>query len=101
MKPLPNGAYLVFEKLKIAFINIDFTYPCTIESDAFDKTITMKAVVKKMLHIQINFKLSFKNDQTVVNEFITFKSLLPVALLLNKIFKTQHQKLFKNIENSL
>jgi hypothetical protein len=61
----------------------------------------MKAMVKKMVHIQIIFKLSIEKDQTVVNEFITFKSLLPVALVMNKIFKTQHQKLFKNIENSL
>jgi carbon monoxide dehydrogenase subunit G len=100
MKPLPNGSYLVHEKLKIAYINIDFTYPCTIESNRNDKTITMKAVVKKMVHIQIDFKLSFENNQTVVNEFITFKSLLPVAFVMRKVFKTQHQKLFQNIEKS-
>ena len=39
MKPLPNGAYLVYEKLKIAFINVDFTYSCTIESNRNDKNI--------------------------------------------------------------
>jgi len=100
MRPLANGSYLVHEKLKIAFINIDFTYPCTIVSDAIEKTITMKATVKKMVHIQIIFKLSIEKDQTVVNEFITFKSLLPVAFVMGKIFKTQHQKLFQNIENS-
>lgn len=100
MKPLPNGSYLVHEKLKLAFININFTYPCTIVSDAIEKTITMKAMVKKMVHIQIIFKLSIENDQTVVNEFITLKSLLPVAFVMGKIFKTQHQKLFQNIENS-
>jgi hypothetical protein len=54
-----------------------------------------------MVHIQIDFKLSIENDQTVVNEYINFKSLLPIALVMNKIFKSQHQKLFKNIENSL
>lgn len=100
MKPLPNGAYLVFEKLKIAFINFDFTYPCTIESDAVEKTITMKAVVKKMVHIDIKFKLSTQNGQTMVDEFVSFKSILPVAFVMGKIFKTQHQKLFQNIENS-
>lgn len=100
MKPLPNGAYLMYEKLKIAFFNVDFTYPCTIESNSNDKTITMKAVVKNMVHIQINFKLSTLNEQTIVEEFITFKSLLPVGLVMGKIFKTQHQKLFSNIENS-
>lgn len=48
MKPKPKGGFLVYEKLKIAFINIDFTYPCTIESNHNDKTITMKAVVKEI-----------------------------------------------------
>jgi carbon monoxide dehydrogenase subunit G len=100
MKPLPNAAYLVYEKLKIAFLNINFTYPCTIESNRNDKTITVKAVVKKMVHIQIDFKLSTQNGQTMVDEFVSFKSILPVAFVMGKIFKTQHQKLFKNIENS-
>jgi hypothetical protein len=90
----------VYEKLKIASINLDFTYPCTIESDAIEKAITMKALVKKMVHIQIEFKLSTENDKTVVNEFITSKSLLPVAFVMCKVFKTQHQKLFQNIEKS-
>ncbi len=100
IKPLPNGDYLVHEKLKIAFLNIDFTYPCTIESNKNDKTIAMKAVVKKMVHIKIEFKLSTQNDKTVVNEFISFKSFMPVAFVMGKIFKTQHQKLFQNIQNS-
>ena len=100
MKPLPNGDYLVHEKLKIAFLNIDFTYPCTIQSNKNNKTIAMKAVVKKMVHIQIEFKLSTQNDQTVVNEFISFKSFMPVAFVMGKIYKTHHQKLFQNIQNS-
>jgi carbon monoxide dehydrogenase subunit G len=58
MKPLPNGDYLVHEKLKIAFINVDFTYPCTIESNKNDKTIAMKAVVKKWYTLKSN--LSFQ-----------------------------------------
>lgn len=98
MKPIPNGGYLVYEKLKLAFMNIDFTYPCTIESNHNEKTITMKAVVKKMVHIQIAFKLSTQNNQTIVDEIISFKSILPVAFVMGKIFKTQHQKLFQNIE---
>lgn len=100
MKPLGNGSYLVHEKLKIAFINMYFTYPCTIESNINEHTITMKAVVKKMIQIEIVFKLTFTNGQTLVDEFTSFKSLLPVAFVMGKIFKTQHQKLFQNIENS-
>jgi hypothetical protein len=60
----------------------------------------MKAVVKKLLHIQIDFKLSIEKDQTVIDEFISFKSLLPLAFMMRKVFKTHHQKLFQNIENS-
>ena len=100
MKPLSNGTYLVYEKLNLAFLHINFTYPCTIASDALKKTITMKAVVKKLVHIQIDFKLSFENNQTVVNEFISLQSKLPVSFIMKKVFKTQHQKLFHNIENS-
>lgn len=99
MKPLPNGGYMVFEKLKIAFVNINFTYPCTIESNKIDKTITMKAVVKKLMHIHIVFKLSTQNNQTIVDEIVTFKSPLPVSLIMEGVFKKQHNKLFQNIEN--
>ena len=100
MKPTPSGGYIVHEKLNVAFINLNFTYPCTIESDENDKAITMKATVKKMVHIQINFKLYTQNGQTIVDEFISFKSILPVAFVMGKIFKSQHHKLFQNIENS-
>lgn len=100
MKPLPDGGYLVYEKLNLAILNIDFTYPCSIESNSSEQTITMKAVVKKIVHVQINFKLSTQNGQTIVDEFTSFKSFLPVAFIMGKIFKTQHQKLFINIENN-
>ena len=100
MKPLPNGAYLVYEKLNLALMNIDFIYPCTIEYNRNDKTITMKAVVKKLVNIHISFKLSTQNGQTIVDEFVSFKSILPAAFVMDKIFKTQHQNLFQNIENS-
>jgi len=91
---------MVYEKLKITFLNIDFTYPCIIESNILSNTITMKAIVKKMVHIQIIFKLSTQNGVTIVDEFTTFKSFLPVAPIMKRIFKKQHQQLFINIENN-
>lgn len=100
MKPLPNGGYLVHEKLKIGFIKLNFTYPCTIESNPLSNTIKMKAVVKKIVHIQIVFKLSTQNGITVIDENTTFNSMLPVAPIMKSIFKKQHQLLFINIENN-
>jgi len=100
MKTLPNGAYMVFEKLNLAFFNISFTYPCTIESNSNEHLVIMKAVVKKMVHIQINFKLSTQNGQTIVDEYTTFRSILPVAPIMKSIFKKQHKQLFINIENN-
>jgi hypothetical protein len=100
MKPMPNGAYMVYEKLKVTFLKFNFTYPCLIESNLKENIITMKAIVKKMVHIQIIFKLSTQNGVTIVDEFTTFTSFMPVAPIMKRIFKKQHQQLFINIENN-
>lgn len=100
MKPKSNGGFLVHEKLKVTFLKFKFTYPCLIESNQKESIITMKAIVKKMVHIQIIFKLSTQNGVTIVDEFTTFKSFLPIAPIMKRIFKKQHQQLFINIENN-
>ncbi|HRG59779.1 MAG TPA: hypothetical protein PK323_12540 [Bacteroidia bacterium] len=99
MKPMIGGGYLVHEKLKVAFMNFKFTYPCKIESNKTSNMITMMAVVKKTVQIHIIFKLSTEDNITIVDEFVTFKSLLPVSLIMEGVFKKQHKKLFQNIEN--
>jgi len=93
--------YIVFERLKIAFVNITFTYPTTIKSIAESNTIEMHAVVKKRVHIKILFKLSMQNGITLVEEHVEIKSILPIGFILKSIFKKQHKQLFLNIERNL
>ena len=44
-------------------------------------------------------QISF-DRKTQVEEHVLFKTWLPVKWLMGKIFKTQHEKLFRNIENA-
>jgi hypothetical protein len=96
-----NNDYLVHEKLKLLFIPVSFTYPVTVESDAVTRKIKMKAVVKKMTEVEMNFAIKVENGKTIVDEEIIFKSKLPVKFIMKGVFKKQHLKLFKNIENSI
>lgn len=98
IEPQANENHLVYEQLRIGFIKFKFTYPCTIEANIETKTITMKAWVIKMVHIEIIFKLTAVNGQTIVDEFTSFKSFLPVGFVMGKIFSIQHKQLFINIE---
>jgi carbon monoxide dehydrogenase subunit G len=93
-----NESYLVHETLKIGFIPISFTYPVTIEKSTIDNTVSIKATVFKLTKIELKFALTAYNDYTIINEQITFKSILPVKFIMESIFRKQHNKLFKNIE---
>jgi hypothetical protein len=46
----------------------------------------------------MNFILKADPEYTIIDEEIHFKSPLPVKFIMQKVFKQQHEKLFKNIE---
>ena len=93
-----NNSYLVHEALKFGFIPFSFTYPVTIEKHEMDKIVIIRATVMKLTKIEMKFVLKIEKDFTVVKENIQFKSLLPVKLIMQSIFRKQHSQLFKNIE---
>ena len=95
---IKDNNYLVHETLKFGFIPFSFTYPVTIKTSLSTKTIGFKAVVKKLVRIEMTFVLADDTDYTIISEIVEFKSLLPVKVLMQAIFKKQHQLLFKNIE---
>jgi len=101
LEPKGGDNYLVYETLKMGFIPFSFTYPVIINSDTQKGVVAYKAVVKKMVQIEMNFQLSVSGSQTVIEETITFKSFLPVKFIMGKIFKKQHELLFKNIEKAI
>lgn len=93
-----NDSYLVYETLKLAFMPISFKYPVTIEKSTAHKSVLMKATVFKWTKIEIKFVLKSDGEYTTIDENIEFKSKLPVQFILKKIFRKQHNQLFKNIE---
>ena len=93
-----ENKFLVHETLKLGFIPFSFTYPVTIESDVANKTVSIKATVLKMTHIDMNFSIRLEGDISIVEEIITFKSILPVKTFMKKIFREQHTLLFQNMD---
>ena len=98
MNKTTPDTYLVHETLKAGFISFSFTYPATIEKNEDDKSVIIRAIVFKLTKINMKFTLTADNEHTIINEQILFKTILPVKGIMKNIFKTQHQKLFENIE---
>lgn len=96
---LEEGKYMIFERLKCGFFFFSFSYPATIESNYAAKKITMKAVVMKLAVIEMCFSIKEMKNYSLVTEEIKFETVLPIQAILKKIFRKQHVRLFKNIEN--
>jgi hypothetical protein len=100
-----ENTYLAHETLQVGFFPFSFTYPVHIQGDESTRCITMKAKVFGMVEIEMVFRLFEtlgQNPQdeslTKIEETIKFKSLFPIAPFVKSVFKTQHKKLFQNIE---
>jgi hypothetical protein len=97
---IKGNEYKVYEKLKLFFIPFDFTYPVTVLKSETEKKVTIKALVKKIVHIHMDITITDKGESSIVKENIAFRSFLPVHLLMKKIFTEQHKQLFLNLEKS-
>lgn len=96
---LEKEQYLIFETFKWRFFSCSFTYPATIESDYESKRVVMTATVMEICTIEMVFDIEEAQGFAIVKEVVTFKTKLPIKLILGQIFKKQHAQLFKNIEN--
>lgn len=93
-----NNSYLVHETLKFCFIPFSFTYPVTVEKNALNKMVLIRATVFKLTNIEMKFVLKAENHHTIIEEEINFRSPLPIKFIMQSIFRKQHNQLFKNIE---
>lgn len=93
-----DGNYLVYETLKFGFLPFSFTYSAAVEGNFEAKTVVIRATVMKITKIEMHFVIKAEKDgSTNIEETIHFKSPLPIKWLMQRIFKTQHEQLFKNI----
>ncbi|MES2850689.1 MAG: hypothetical protein V4685_16640 [Bacteroidota bacterium] len=98
MKYLGENKYQVSETLPWGLIPCSFTYPVTIEIHYDSKKVIMKAIVMRLVTIEMAYNIKEENGFSLVEETISFETVLPVKERLMKIFKKQHDRLFKNIE---
>lgn len=94
---LGDSRYLVHETMKLGFIPYSFTYPVSIASDAREHKVTIRATVMKMTHILMEYTIREEAGQSIVEETITFKSILPIKGVMEKLFREQHALLFRNM----
>jgi len=96
---LGENKYLVFEKLNFGFIPYSFTYYASVRADHDNSIVTITATVMKIVKIEMIYTIRSEGNKTLLNEVINFSSVLPVKPVMKKIFREQHEQLFKNIEN--
>jgi carbon monoxide dehydrogenase subunit G len=92
-----NERYLVYETLKFGFVPFSFTYPVSIEKSELNRTVIIRATVFRLTKIEMKFLLKSDGDYTIIEEDTRFKSPLPVAYFMERIFRKQHSQLFENI----
>lgn len=58
----------------------------------------LDATVFGLTRIARAFRVFSQDGKTVVEEEVTFRSLLPVKPVMKKVFREQHHRLCQNIE---
>jgi len=96
----PNH-YLIYEKIKQGPFTHSFTYPAWVESEPTKKLVRMRAIIKRLVKVDMTFELSPHQGGTLIKEQVEFSTILPIKWLLSAIFKKQHANLFKSIGERL
>jgi carbon monoxide dehydrogenase subunit G len=94
-----NNYYKVFETIQLGPIPVSFTYKAILEFDHSQNKVTIIATVMRFTKIEMYFHLSEQYGCCTINESIQFRSVLPIKGIMKNIFKSQHTKLFGNINN--
>ena len=97
METLGPNRYRVYERM----LGVPFTYPATVTSDAATRTVTMRAVVAGLVHIEMTFVIEPTPTGCVVREDARFGGWLPVGALMEPLFRRLHARLFANIEAAI
>lgn len=94
-----ENTYLVYEKLRLGVIPFAFTYPAQMETLSSEKVVIVRATVFRLTHITMRFELVSDNGSTTVTERIHIKTPLPIKSIMRRVFRSQHNRLFQNIDS--
>lgn len=99
MEALGKDRYRV--RVHERMFGIPFTYPATVTSDALTRTVTMRATVSGVVLIEMRFVIEATPTDCTVHEKVGFGGWLPVAPVMDRLFRKLHGQLFANIETAV
>jgi len=100
IKVLSDNKYLVFERMNFGPIPFKTKYPLTVKSDEQKMWIHYHAVISGIAHLFLDITLTGDDTRCEVKETIHTRSPVPVAFIVNPIFRKQHAILFENIDHA-
>lgn len=93
-----DNSYVVHETMKAGIFPISFRYQAIIVPILQNREVLINATIAKFNRIEMRFSL-FPEDYGVrVVERVEFFSPLPIAGILQRIFRQQHAIFFANME---
>ncbi len=98
MEQVGLNEYLVHESIQVGLLPFRFTYPANVASDRTEMKVVMCATVMRLTKIQMDFDIYPNGDHCSVSEVVTLTTWLPIRFILKRLFQSQHNKLFANLE---
>ena len=93
------GYYKIYERVRMGFIPYHFTYHAQILPDPVVQRITMKALLYRLISLEIVFFLSSHSSYTKVREEIIIQGPLLIEKKKKKNLITAHLNMFEKIRN--
>jgi carbon monoxide dehydrogenase subunit G len=97
MIDLGENNFRVFEKIKVGIIYYRFTYKAHITYN--NHSVRIHASVMGLTQLTMEFNFHKVRNETIISEQVTIQSVLPIKNYMTKLIISQHQQMFKNINN--
>jgi len=99
MDLIRDDLYLVYEKIPVGSFSYSFKYKARVKANPESRTIQINALVHYVNHIDLFFTLLESDGGVFIREEIVVRSPFPIRNIVYKVFKKQHDLLFRNIAN--
>ncbi|MBK6642844.1 MAG: hypothetical protein IPP34_15555 [Bacteroidetes bacterium] len=93
-----DGSLHIYERLRFIGVPFSFNYPASISSDKNDLIVSMKAVVFRLISLNLLFEIRESANGTMISEHVYLKGVYPAHPIIKSVFRKQHKALFENID---